>query len=177
MRAPARPGAAGARAGGVGVETVRFYQRDRKGSPQFIGENGIGHTPMGSELSLRTGDAFDIFVQAEVEKREEITAAEWEKSVRYRVIRDGEVVEQVEIERPKTFYRTTMRYKLTNAKATPVDVDLIQSGLGQYWWGSDYRIVSEDVKGEQLNYDTRKWVVAVPAEGERTVRVTYETRY
>ena len=44
--------------------TVRFYQRDRKGSPQFIGENGIGHTPMGSELSLRTGDAFDIFVQA-----------------------------------------------------------------------------------------------------------------
>ena len=75
--------------------TVRFYQRDRKGSPQFIGENGIGHTPMGSELSLRTGDAFDIFVQAEVEKREEITAAEWEKSVRYRVIRDGEVVEQL----------------------------------------------------------------------------------
>lgn len=157
--------------------TVRFYQRDRKGSPQFIGENGIGHTPMGSELSLRTGDAFDIFVQAEVEKREEITAAEWEKSVRYRVIRDGEVVEQVEVERPKTFYRTTMRYKLTNAKATPVDVDLIQSGLGQYWWGYDYRVVSEDVKGEQINYDRRKWVVTVPAEGERTIRVTYETRY
>ena len=157
--------------------TVRFYQRDRKGSPQFIGENGIGHTPMGSELSLRTGDAFDIFVQAEVEKREEITAADWEKTERYRVIRDGEVVQQVEVERPKTFYRTTMRYKLTNAKATPVDVDLVQSGLGQYWWGYDYRIVSEDVKGEQINFDRRKWVVSVPAEGERTIRVTYETRY
>ena len=157
--------------------TVRFYQRDRRGSPQFIGENGIGHTPMGSELSLRTGDAFDVFVQAEVEKREEITASEWEKSARYRVIRDGQVVEQVEVERPKTFYRTTMRYKLTNARAAPVDVDLVQAGLGQYWWGQDYRIVSEDVAGEQLNFDRRKWVVSVPAEGERTIRVTYETRY
>lgn len=157
--------------------TVRFYQRDRRGSPQFIGENGIGHTPMGSELSLRTGDAFDIFVQSEVEKREEITASEWEKSARFRVIRDGQVVEQVEVERPKTFYRTTMRYKLTNAKASAVEVDLIQSGLAQYWWGYDYRIVSEDVTGEQINFDTRKWVVSVPAEGERTIRVTYETRY
>ena len=157
--------------------TVRFYQRDRRGSPQFIGENGIGHTPMGSELSLRTGDAFDIFVQSEVEKREEITASEWEKSARFRVIRDGQVVEQVEVERPKTFYRTTMRYKLTNAKGSAVEVDLIQSGLAQYWWGYDYRIVSEDVTGEQINFDTRKWVVSVPAEGERTIRVTYETRY
>lgn len=157
--------------------TVRFYQRDRRGSPQFIGENGIGHTPMGSELSLRTGDAFDIFVQSEVEKREEITASEWEKSARFRVIRDGQVVEQVEVDRPKTFYRTTMRYKLTNAKASAVEVDLIQSGLAQYWWGYDYRIVSEDVTGEQINFDTRKWVVSVPAEGERTIRVTYETRY
>ena len=157
--------------------TVRFYQRDRQGTPQFIGESAIGHTPMGSELSLRTGDAFDIFVQAEVEKREEISCAEWERSARYRVIREGEVVEEVTIERPMTYYRTTMRYTLTNAKATPVEVDLVQSGLAQYWWGNDYRVVSEDVVGTQLNLDRRKWVVPVPAEGSRVVRVTYETRY
>ena len=33
----------------------------QQGNPQFIGENGIGHTPMGSDLSLRTGDAFDVY--------------------------------------------------------------------------------------------------------------------
>ena len=32
--------------------TVRFYQRDREGTPQFIGEKGIGHTPMGSAMSV-----------------------------------------------------------------------------------------------------------------------------
>ena len=40
------------REGGLGdalpAGMVRFYQRDQQGNPQFIGENGIGHTPMGS---------------------------------------------------------------------------------------------------------------------------------
>ena len=157
--------------------TVRFYQRDSQGTPQFIGENAIGHTPMGSELSLRTGDAFDIFVQSEIEKREKINAGEWERSARYRVVRDGEVVEEVDVERPKDFYRTTMRYTFTNAKSTPVEVDLTQNGLLRGWWASDYRITSEDIEGRQINANSRVWTVPVPAEGKRVIRVTYETRY
>ncbi len=86
------------REGGLGdalpAGTVRFYQRDKAGNPQFIGENGIGHTPMGSELTLSTGDAFDVFVQAEVEKRDRITADEWETYKRYQVFKDGELVAQ-----------------------------------------------------------------------------------
>ena len=169
------------REGGLGdalpAGTVRFYQRDSAGSPQFIGENGIGHTPMGSELTLSTGDAFDIYVQAEVEKRETITGAEWERSARWRVIEEGQVVRQVEVERPRTFYRTTMRYTLTNAQSRPVEVELVQAGLDRGWWGNDFRVTSEDVPGEQLNADRRKYVVTVPANGRREVRVTYETRY
>lgn len=169
------------RNGGLGdalpAGTVRFYQRDSQGTPQFIGENQIGHTPMGSELTLKTGDAFDIFVKAEVEKRETITSAEWERSARYRVLRDDGSTTTVTVERPKTFYRTTMRYTLTNAKSRPVDVELFQEGLDRGWWGNDYRIVSEDITGTQLNADRRKWVVPVPANGERVIRVTYETRY
>jgi hypothetical protein len=157
--------------------TVRFYQRDKAGNPQFIGENGIGHTPMGSELTLSTGDAFDIHAQAEVESRQRITDAEWEKSARWRVVKDGLVVAEGEAERPKTFYRTTMRYTLTNAKPTPVEVELVQGGLDRGWWGNDLRVPSEDVPGEQLNADKRKYVIAVPANGKRVVRVTYETRY
>ena len=169
------------RDGGLGdalpAGTVRFYQRDARGTPQFIGENGIGHTPMGSELSLRTGDAFDIFVKAEVEKREKITGEEWEKSYRWRVVKDDGSTTTVQGERPVTYYRTTMRYTLSNAKSEPVEVDLVQSGLFRGWWSSDFRIPSEDLPGTQLNADTRKWVIPVPANGTREFRVTYETRY
>lgn len=82
--------------------TVRFYQRDLRGNPQFVGERQIGHTPMGSELGLAIGDAFDVKVQPIVEKRERLDASRW---------------------------RTTMRYDLSNARPQPVTVTLIQSGL------------------------------------------------
>src|SRR3546814_13413555 len=56
----------GAKGGGLGdalpAGTVRFYQRDLRGDPQLIGENSIGHTPMGSKLGLATGLAFDVKV-------------------------------------------------------------------------------------------------------------------
>lgn len=170
-----------ARAQGLGdalpAGTVRFYQRDREGTPQFIGENGIDHTPMGSELSLVTGEAFDITVKSEVEKRETITGEEWEKSARYRVFEGGRLTQEMEVQRPRTYYRTTMRYTLNNAKPAPVEVELTQSGLARSWWGDDTRVTSEDIPGEQINADRRRYTVPVPAEGERVIRVTYETRY
>ncbi len=169
------------REGGLGdalpAGTVRFYQRDAAGTPQFIGENQIGHTPMGSTLSLRTGDAFDVFVQAEVESRATITSAEYERSVRYRVLVDGEVKQTVEVERPVEYYRTVMRYTLTNAKPEAVTVNLTQGGLDYGWWGRDFRVPAEDVVGEQLNAGSRLYRIEVPANGTRVVRVTYETRY
>ena len=169
------------RDGGLGdalpAGTVRFYQRDRAGNPQFIGENQIGHTPMGSELTLATGDAFDISVQAEVESRDKITGADYERSARYRVTINGEEVRTIEVDRSVDYYRTTMRYTLTNAKSTPVEVELVQSGLDYGWWTHDFRVVSEDVPGVQLNADRRKYVITMPANGRREVRVTYETRY
>ena len=169
------------RQGGLGdalpAGTIRFYQRDAQGTPQFIGENAISHTPMGSRLSLRTGDAFDIFLQSEVESRERITAAEYERSARYRVIEDGETTRTIEVERAVDYWRTTMRYTLTNAKPEPVTVEMSQGGLDNGWWTRDFRVVSEDVPGEQINADRRQYLVTVPANGKRVVRVTYETRY
>jgi hypothetical protein len=82
--------------------TVRVYQRDARGNPQFVGESAIGHTPMGSELGLVTGQAFDVKVQPVVERRERVSDSRW---------------------------RTSMRYSLTNARPVAVTVDLLQSGL------------------------------------------------
>lgn len=167
--------------GGLGdalpAGTVRFYQRDAEGNSQYIGENRIGHTPMGSTLVLVTGDAFDVFMKAEVESRERITADEYERTARYRVIEDGAVVREVQVDEEIEYYRTTMRYTFTNAKPEPVVVQLQQYGLDRYWWARDFRVISEDVEGEQITADRRIYSVRVPANGERVVRVTYETKF
>jgi hypothetical protein len=81
---------------------LRFYMRDKRGDPQFIGESRIDHTPMGSTLSLSTGDAFDVKVHAVVDKRTRISTFDWQ---------------------------TDMRYELTNALPRPVTVKLRQEGL------------------------------------------------
>jgi hypothetical protein len=81
---------------------LRFYLRDKRGEPQFIGESRIDHTPMGSTLSLATGDAFDVKIQSTVVKRSLLAKNDWQ---------------------------TDMRYTLTNALPQAVTVALLQSGL------------------------------------------------
>ncbi|WP_374280760.1 DUF4139 domain-containing protein [Novosphingobium sp.] len=92
--------------GGLGDQlpagVVRFYIKDSRGQAQFIGEHAIGHTPMGSKLSISTGDAFDVKVQPVVEDRQRLSSSRW---------------------------KTTMRYTLSNALPKPVTVRVVQRGL------------------------------------------------
>jgi hypothetical protein len=81
---------------------LRFYLRDKRGDPQFIGESRIDHTPMGSTLSLATGDAFDVKVKPIVAKRTRISTFDWQ---------------------------TDMRYELSNALPRDVVVKVLQNGL------------------------------------------------
>jgi hypothetical protein len=126
---------------------VRVYMKDRRGDPQFVGANAIGHIPMGSEVEVRTGAAFDVKVKPVVEKREKIGDKLW---------------------------RTTMRYTLTNARPQPVTVDLVQQGLEWIW--EDTKIVGESLKSERGSADDAIWHVPVPANGETVVTATFETR-
>ena len=115
------------RGGGLGdalpAGTVRVYQRDARGNPQFVGEHAIGHTPMGSSLSLATGEAFDIKVRPVVAERERVnTSPRW---------------------------RTRMVYEVSNASPVPVTVEVVQQGL----WGdtriSDETIKSERLNADE----------------------------
>ena len=167
------------RSGGLGdalpAGTVRVYIRDAKGQPQFIGENGIGHTPMGSTLAIKTGEAFDVKVKPTVEKREKILSDEWARTGKYRITEDGGTPRVVEIERNITYYRTTMSYSITNARPEAVTVDVTQAGLDSYW--HDTRVPVESLPGEQRSLDARVWHVPVPANGETVLTVSFDTRY
>ena len=167
-----------ARGSGVGdalpAGTVRVYMRDVRGQPQFIGEKAIDHTPMGSTLSLRTGEAFDVKVQPTVQARDRITSDEWEKTGRWRITVNGKT-DDVTYERQKEYWRTTMTYKVTNARPAPVKVEVVQAGLDNWW--SDTRVPSESVKGTQRTLDERTWTLDVPANGETTLTVQFDTRY
>lgn len=93
-------------AGGLGrplpAGTVRVYQRDAEGRAQFMGESPVGHTPQGSDLSLKIGEAFDVTVQPTL------------------------VSNQTS---PESVNRYAMSYAFHNAEAQAVTVELRQDGL------------------------------------------------
>jgi hypothetical protein len=158
--------------------TVRVYQRDARGNPQFVGESPIPHTPMGSQIGLTTGQAFDVKVRPVVVRRERIDLAKWRMGERFRIIhRDGsETSGEREYLGNETFWETRMRYSLTNARPLPVTVDVYQGGLDQSPW-RDTRIVEESVPSERLSAEQVVWHVNVPANGAVDLEVVFQTRY
>ncbi|MBO9707802.1 MAG: DUF4139 domain-containing protein [Caulobacter sp.] len=105
--------------------TMRIYMRDRNGDPKFVGENRIDHTPAGSELSIKTGDAFDVTSQATLVSDEKIS---------------------------KTRSRYAMKYLLRNARAQPVTVELRQGGLGRDGKVKDESLASRRIDASTLGW-------------------------
>jgi hypothetical protein len=115
--------------GGLGDQlpagTIRVYMRDARGDPQFIGENSIGHTPMGSAMSLRTGDAFDVKVQTTVVSRTRKGDSRWV---------------------------TKMKYVVSNARPEPVTVLVAQDGLYGDVRIADESLKSERVSADRVEW-------------------------
>lgn len=83
--------------------TVRVYARDEQGVSKFIGEQPLDHTPAGSDLAVKLGQAFDVTAQSTLVKSESLS-------------------------RNRTRYE--MRYEFRNARATSAVVEFKQDGLG-----------------------------------------------
>ena len=117
------------RQGGLGDQlpagTIRGYMRDARGDPQFIGENRIDHTPMGSAMSLRTGDAFDVKVQTTVVSRTRRGDSRW---------------------------ITKMKYVVSNARPEAVTVLLAQDGLYGDVRISDESLKGERVSADRVEW-------------------------
>ncbi|WCM26033.1 DUF4139 domain-containing protein [Sphingomonas sp. QA11] len=117
------------KSGGLGDQlpagTIRVYMRDARGDPQFIGENRIPATPMGSQMSIRTGEAFDVKGMAVVVERKRQSSSRW---------------------------RTTMRYDFTNARPEPVTIDLAQDGLWGDVRVTDQSINGERISADRMEW-------------------------
>jgi hypothetical protein len=105
--------------------TVRVYMRDAAGEPKFVGEDDVDHTPAGSTLGIKIGDAFDVTVQRTVKTSEKI--ASWRT-------------------------RYTMSYLLRNALDKPVDVDITQAGLWRDGDVEDESIKSKRIDATTLGW-------------------------
>lgn len=119
-----------ARGAGLGAQLpagiVRVYMRDAAGDPKFIGENRIDHVPQGSDISVKTGEAFDVTVQPTLVSQE-------------RVGRHGA--------------RYAMSYLVRNARSEPATVILRQGGLWRDAEVKNASIAPRKVTGEEATFE------------------------
>ena len=138
------------RAGGLAAPlpagAVRIYMRDSEGALKLIGESAIGHTPQGSSLSLRTGEAFDITVKPTLDARTVVD---------------------------KRHTRYAMSYVVANAKSEPVTVQLRQAAYAPNLKVLTESLKSQRLNAYELRWDV---AVPAEGETRLTFEVEEETR-
>jgi hypothetical protein len=101
---------------------VRFYRSDEQdGNLEFVGENDIDHTPRNEEVSIYTGNAFDLVGERKIVNFERDDRAEWMKesieiTVKNRSKEPKEIVVREHLWR-------WMNWKLENASMESVKKD------------------------------------------------------
>lgn len=62
---------------------MRVYMRDSHEKPTFIGESAIDHSPQGSELTVRTGEAFDVTIQPRLIEEKSLGSRHYQRTMEY----------------------------------------------------------------------------------------------
>ena len=121
---------ANSNAAGLGAQlpagVVRVYVRDAAGEPKFVGENAIEHTPQGSDISVKIGEAFDVTVQPTV-------------------------VAQDKLSRTKSRYK--MSYLIRNARPQAATVTIRQGGLWRDGEVVEESLKSRRIDAYRLSWD------------------------
>ena len=128
---------------------VRVYKKDAAGNAQFIGEDGIDHTPKNEKVRLRLGDSFDVTAdkkQTDFRRRESTNQASYVFESSYEIV-------------------------LRNAKKEAATVVVREPVPG------DWTMLEETARHAKVAAGTAEWRVPVPAEGSATLRYRVLVRY
>ena len=128
---------------------VRVYKQDKAGHAQFVGEDGIDHTPKNRPVKLKLGNSFDVTAD-----RLQTNYAKRNASGRF-----------------KHASESSYTITLFNAKPTAVTVTVRESLPG------DWKILDENLAHKKVAAHQVEWLVEVPAGGQAELIYRVLVRY
>lgn len=141
--------------------TVRFYENDKQGNMQFIGENNISHTAKGEKIELRLGEMFNVFVNGKIVEVKEVSKMQKERTSANCYYAD--IV--------KDYYSSV---EFNNGGENVAEVVFVQNIT------QDNSVIQENIKGQSKNINQHEWKIAIPQDQkiklEYTVRVKTKER-
>lgn len=129
--------------------TIRMYKKDKQGNAQFVGEDGIDHSPKNETVKIKLGNAFDVTAdktQTDFKKRSST------KKYHYA-------------------YESAYRITLKNAKDEAVEVTVREPIPG------DWKMVEASHKHQKVTAGTASWRITVPAQGKINLQYRVLVRY
>lgn len=130
---------------------MQIYQADDAGRLQLVGEAMIGHTPVGKNVRVQSGDAFDVTAE------------------RIQIDYTQETIPPAKRGVPsRTRVTASYAVTVTNAKDEAISVDVRENH-----WGT-WRIVDASVPGEKLSSTESRFRLAVPANGQAVLTYTVQ---
>ncbi len=128
---------------------VRVYKNDSKGNAQFVGEDGIDHTPKNETVRLKLGDAFDVTANM--------------KQTNFK---------KVSHQKPHhAAYESSYQIELKNAKSTAVTVTVREPVPGQW------KMLKENFPHKKVASGTAEWQIKVPAESSKKLNYRVLVQY
>jgi hypothetical protein len=121
---------------------IRVYKKDDDGKEQFIGEDGIDHTPKDEEIRLYLGDAFDV-VGERVQKT-------------FHTVVSGHVIDE------------TIQIKVRNHKTEPVELLVYEHP----WRWSSWDITQSSAPWTKIDQSTMQFPVSLSKDEEKTIVYT-----
>ena len=128
---------------------VRVYKSDLAGSPQFIGEDQIDHTPRKGEVALKLGESFDVTakkVQTNFEQKRGDSQYDY-------------------------FYKAAFMIELKNAK------DIGQEVIVRELIPGDWSIEKSSHKHLKAAAHTAEWKLKVPKNGKTVLTYSVRVRH
>jgi hypothetical protein len=128
---------------------IRVYSKDSRGNAQFLGEDGIDHTPKGETVTLRLGESFDVTARRKQTSFKKLSGT---SAFNYA-------------------FEAGFEMELKNARAAPVTVKVLEEVPG------DWTLVRESQPHTRESASLASWRVEVPAEGSMTLTWLAQVRF
>jgi len=128
---------------------IRVYKKDGAGNAQFVGEDGIDHTPKNEKVRLKLGEAFDVTAD--------------KKQTDFKRLPNPA--------KGNALFESAYDIVLKNAKKEAVTVT-VQEPIP-----ADWKMLKENYPHEKLASNTAVWKITVPAEGSATLSYRVQVKY
>ena len=128
---------------------IRVYKKDGAGNAQFVGEDGIDHTPKNEKVRLKLGDSFDVTADKKQTDFKKLAG-----NTKYNYV-----------------FESAYEIVLKNAKKEAMTVTVQEPMPG------DWKILSENQPHIKGASNTAVWKITIPAEGKTTLNYRTQVRY